>query len=78
MAQVERNATLKPADIRFLAKDAPEANAAYGAQQWTFTFELADGRVLGLVMGREGRDSFRSMLLLEEMDDAADAAMQAL
>lgn len=81
MATIERDAVLKPADILFIAKSAPTANGRQplaGEQQWTFTFQLEDGRVLGLVMGREGRDDFRGALLLEDLDDAADAAMAAL
>lgn len=49
-----------------------------GDQEWIITTPLADGRMLKLHMGRTGHDALRAMVLHEELDDVADAAMAAL
>lgn len=65
----------------FKTKDCPIANGrepGAGEQMWTFHWELEDGTILFLHMGREGHDTFRGFLLREELDDEADRAAAGL
>lgn len=71
----------QPLIIHYTTKDHPMANGRRpepGDQSWTFTFELADGTPLQLHVGRECREAFRSFILREELDDAADLASEQL
>lgn len=68
-------------DHHFMTKDCPIANKREplpGEQMWTFHTELEDGTTLFLYMGRECHDNFRGFLLREELDDAADQAVENL
>ena len=59
----------------------PEANGRVpiiGEYKWNFTFTLENGSILVIEMGREAHDDFRGFVLREEMDDAMDAAEEAV
>ena len=58
----------------------PEANGRkplIGERQWDFAFTLeVDGKKLHILMGEEAHRDFRSFVLREELDDAADEAQK--
>ena len=63
--------------MHFRTKCHPEANGRKpedGEYKWDFTFTLDDGQELIIGMGEEAHDDFRSFILREELDDAADEA----
>ncbi len=66
--------------LHFKTKCHPEANGRKpktGEQKWDFTFTLDDGHELIIGMGKKAHDNFRSFILREELDDAADEAQKA-
>ena len=65
--------------LHFRTSCHPEANGrepVAGERQWKFRFTLEDGRELYVLMGGVAHRDFRSFILREELDDAADVAQE--
>ena len=62
---------------RFRTEDHPEANGRKqerGDKVWDFKFTLEDGSTLILQVGKVSHDAFKSIVMQEEIHDAADEA----
>ena len=79
-AEAQRDeAQAEAARLRFRTSCHPEANgrkAVPGERQWDFRFTLEDGRELHILAGADAHRDFRSFILREELDDAADVAQE--
>ena len=66
-------------DVTVRTQCHPLANgrkARNGEHSWSLAFKLDDGRMLTVQMGKKAHDAFRSFVLREELDDAADDAQE--
>lgn len=62
---------------QFRTKDHPEANGRkpeIGDLFWDFKFTLEDGSTLVIQLGKESHESFKALIMREEIHSAADEA----